>query len=732
MNSKKPVLSISLLCSGRAKTTKKCLDSLKSLREKVECELIIVDTGCDEKMRELLSSYTDIILPFTWCNDFSAARNVGIKAAKGEWFIYLDDDEWFLDTKEIEDFFLSGDYKKYYYACYIQRNYLEKNKDLYTDTWVSRMVCMKDKPRFVSTVHEYFSPLYNPCKLLHSMVEHFGYIYESKEEERAHSKRNVVLLRDMIKKKPKEIRWWTHLEQEYRATDEYEKMEELCLEGLENFKNDNTFDTCRERGAFYCGLLEAQVRSSYYERAEESFKMALADKRNTDYCRMRLYNIAEEIYYKTGNYEEVIKCAEKYVEYYELMKDDEDKQKEESAFFVLYALDMAGVSSAFCFYILAALRLGDTSVLKKYFHMFNWTGVLMLYDKFTYEMMHMLSELPYDAEVSPLIEVIAKRRGYDQFWEILKEIEEEGKESEEGKEKFYHIARIFMDVEAPYYYVWYLKILYADYAGETKHLEDYYERLWGCVADIFQLSDEIFDIAERNQIDISRQFEKIPFERWKTGVDSFFEHSNLEEKKKREAFVKRTKAQELSHRMAVRYEYFEMKAAEANVVQRFAQDDFYSLQARFQNFVEKSLGFYRRYFKKNAFTGEMEMLPPSCRVAVKWEVLMEAQLAGDRELVSKCLKESIGVFPDFDEAIQLYTRCYATSEKIKANEKANQEKQEINQEMQALAVQIKRKISELLAQGRASDAYQVLLQLQTLMPGDVQLAELEKEILEKM
>ena len=84
----KPVLTISLLCSGRKNTTKKCLDSLKPIMEQVSSELIIVDTGCDEKTRELLSEYTDQVIPFTWCNDFAKARNVGLKAAKGEWFLY--------------------------------------------------------------------------------------------------------------------------------------------------------------------------------------------------------------------------------------------------------------------------------------------------------------------------------------------------------------------------------------------------------------------------------------------------------------------------------------------------------------------------------------------------------------------------------------------------------------------------------------------------------------------
>ncbi len=731
MNSQKPVLSISLLCSGREKTTKKCLDSLESLREKVPCELIIVDTGCDKEMRELISAYTDIILPFTWCNDFSAARNVGLEAAKGEWFLYLDDDEWFIDTKEIEDFFLSGEYKDYRYACYIQRNYLKPNKDIYSDAWVSRMVCLSYKPRFVSSIHEYFYPLYDPCKLIHSAVEHFGYYFENKEQERIHAKRNITLLLDMIKKRRKEVRWWTHLLQEYRATDEYGKLEEWCRDGLKEFKNDSTFDTNRERGSFYCGLLDAQIKTCFFEEAEKTLQMALADKRNTDYCRMRLYNQGEEIYYRLGNYEEAVRCAEKYVEYYELIKDDEKKKQKESAFFVLFALEMSGISTAFCIYILAALRLGDASILKKYFHQFNWSGPLVLYERFTRDLIDSLAELPYDAEIPPLLEVMAKRPGFDQLWDALKNQEEESKKSEEQKKRFYQIARFFKDVDAPYYYLWYMKVLYAEYAGETEELPYYFERLIGCVADVFQLDDEIFKIAEKHQIDIWKEFEKISFDNWKIGVDSFFEHSTFSRKRQIAKFVERTKPTEMSEREETRYEYFSVKTAEAEAVQRYSEDSFYAMQDRFRNFTRKSLAFYRKYFKEEAFTGEMALLPKSCRVAAKWEKMMEAQVAGDRAEVGRYLKESLGMFPDMDDAIQSYARCYAVSEKMKLDMEAKKE-EENKSEIQALADQIKARIPGLLEQGMASEAYQVLLQLQTLMPGDAQLAELEEEILEKM
>lgn len=729
--SDRPVLSISLLCSGRAKTTKKCLDSLKSLREKVPSELIIVDTGCDEEMRALLETYTDLIIPFTWCNDFSKARNVGMDAAKGEWFLYLDDDEWFIDTKEIEDFFLSGDYKKYYYACYIQRNYLSLNKDLMTDAWVSRMVTLKDNVRFTSSIHEYFYPLYDPYILLHSAVEHFGYYFESREAEREHAKRNIPLLLDMIGKRRREVRWWTHLLQEYRSTDEYAKLEDCCEEGIKEFKNDSTPNTNRERGAFYCGMLEAEIKTCFYEKAEKNFRKFVSDRRNTDYCQMRLYNLGAEIYYKLGNDKESIRCAEKYLHYYELLKDDERKQQEEIAFFVQFAMDESGMNSLFCIYIVAALRLGDTSIFKKYIGRFNWEGPLMLYNHFAGDFVEALSEVPYDKEMIPMIERMAKRPGFDYLWNAIKKLEAESGESEKQAEKFYRIAEIFADVNAPYYYVWYLKILYAAHIDKPDKLPEYYERLFGCVADVFQFDKKIFDIAEKYGIDLWHCFECVSFDNWKIGVDSFFENSVLSQRRKMEEFVERTKPAKMTEKSLVRYEYFSMKAAEAKVVQRYSEDSFYDMQDRFRIFTEKTLAFYKKYFNENAFTGEMPLLPKSCRVALKWEQVMQAQIAEDRKKVGQYLKEAMGLFPDLDDSIRFYTRCYAASEEIKADNAVREAKEASNQ-MRTLAIQIKAKIPGLLAQGMAKEAYQILQQLKALVPDDEELPELERKIEERM
>ena len=105
-------LSISLLMSDRPETAGKCLASLKPLLKELDSELIVVFTGKNNDILDLIRQYTSHIIPFTWCNDFSKARNAGLEEAKGEWFLFLDDDEWFENTEEIIRFFKNGEYRQ--------------------------------------------------------------------------------------------------------------------------------------------------------------------------------------------------------------------------------------------------------------------------------------------------------------------------------------------------------------------------------------------------------------------------------------------------------------------------------------------------------------------------------------------------------------------------------------------------------------------------------------------
>ena len=157
-------LSISMLVSDRMETLGKCLASLKPLLQELDSELIVVFTGKNEETLELVRQYTSVIVPFTWCDDFSKARNAGLRKAKGEWFLYIDDDEWFEDAGEIIRFFKSGEYKQYGSALYVQRNYLDLEGNRFSDGDVGRMCRLTKETEFVFPIHENLAPFPEPCK----------------------------------------------------------------------------------------------------------------------------------------------------------------------------------------------------------------------------------------------------------------------------------------------------------------------------------------------------------------------------------------------------------------------------------------------------------------------------------------------------------------------------------------------------------------------------------------
>ena len=168
-------LTISMLVSDRMETLGKCLASLKPFLREMDSELIVVFTGKNQETLDLVRQYTSHIIPFDWCDDFSKARNAGLREAKGEWFLYLDDDEWFDDTGEIIRFFKSGEYRQYGSALYRQRNYMDFEGKRFSDGDVGRMCRLTPETKFIFPVHENLVPFQEPCKRMTAFVHHFGY-----------------------------------------------------------------------------------------------------------------------------------------------------------------------------------------------------------------------------------------------------------------------------------------------------------------------------------------------------------------------------------------------------------------------------------------------------------------------------------------------------------------------------------------------------------------------------
>lgn len=384
------VLSIGLLVSNRRDTITRCLESLRTIRDELSCELIILDTGCDADVRGVLNKYGDIIEDFVWCNDFSAARNVCLSHASGEWFLYLDDDEWFIEVNELIDFFSSGEYRKFASASYIQRNYLDMQGSQYTDTRVGRMAKITPELQFRSKIHEYLAPIFGRNKNLCATVEHYGYVYETEEAKRAHFERNSTLLEQMIDEEPLELRWRLQLLQEYRTMDDYAVMEELGRAGIEMIANSNE-DIWTETevqiyiGSFYAAEILACMGKGEYLRADGLCLTAQADTRNTRLCHAFLKEMLAKANFYIGlqggtsevpSEEWFLRSQQYALEYLEALTYYENSKEElyqlQIAPFVGECFDLVKVKEIYSILICDGLKLKSASNLKKYVEKLHW------------------------------------------------------------------------------------------------------------------------------------------------------------------------------------------------------------------------------------------------------------------------------------------------------------------------------------------------------------------------
>ena len=424
-----PVLSIALLVSNRKDTIQKCLDSLTPIREAVPAQLILVDTGCDADLRALLEQYGDIVTDFTWCNDFSKARNESLKYATGEWYLYLDDDEWFVETQDLIDFFVSGDYKKFGRASYIQRNFLDMEATQYTDAWVSRMTKLHPDTHFESKIHEYMMPSEGDCRGVQAIVHHFGYVFETEEALRKHYERNRILLEEMIEEEPDNLRWRIQLAQEYRSVKECEKLYALGEECLELTKNsDNMYDNIAI-GGFYGAKILARREEGNYEDVFRLCKEAEDDRRNTELCKAFLALNAARAGFYLGKYQEAEKKALEYIKWKNFFAENEPiLYLQKPVPFVGECLDLVMIKEGYSLLICSGLKQGNTKYLDQYLEELHWEDKnAYIFEEMAATLIEAMNTLPGDEVFERTLRVMFEQKAlWDYFTDEVCAYEESG------------------------------------------------------------------------------------------------------------------------------------------------------------------------------------------------------------------------------------------------------------------------------------------------------------------
>lgn len=94
-------ISLCMIVKNEESVLDRCLASIADLMD----EIVIVDTGSDDRTKEIAGRYTDRIYDFPWQDDFSAARNFSFSKASKD-YIYAADADEVLDPENHKRFAL--------------------------------------------------------------------------------------------------------------------------------------------------------------------------------------------------------------------------------------------------------------------------------------------------------------------------------------------------------------------------------------------------------------------------------------------------------------------------------------------------------------------------------------------------------------------------------------------------------------------------------------------------
>lgn len=226
-------ISICMIGKNEEKYIEKCLKCLMPLN----CEIIFVDTGSTDNTVKIVSRYTKHIYHFTWCGDFSAARNYSISKASNDWILALDCDE-FLEAPEdtrllIPEFLKKAEEQIQNVGIISLSNKYKQDSSDFISTSQAARFFSKKYCRFEGKVHEQVVTLqgeHTPRYLTPFRALHMGYYGDETVNRKA--ERNIPLLLDELKNGDPSPYIYYQLGKAYYSIKDYENALKYFDSGL--------------------------------------------------------------------------------------------------------------------------------------------------------------------------------------------------------------------------------------------------------------------------------------------------------------------------------------------------------------------------------------------------------------------------------------------------------------------------------------------------------------------
>jgi len=165
---------------------------------------------------------------------------------------------------------------------------------------------------------------------------------------------------------------------------------------------------------------------------------------------------------------------------------------------------------------------------------------------------------------------------------------------------------------------------------------------------------------------------------------------------------------------APRHDYFMLRTTEVLLIKGQYSNTYNELYQALLEYIDGNLKLYGAFYNDNAFLGEMEFLPPSCRLAVRLSSVLVQERDCDYKRMLKACRNCLKIYPAMDGVISRYAHLY--------KEKMEAELEEFAQ----LREQLKGKVRQLINHNAYKEAGLILDKLKELDPENPDILSLDE------
>jgi len=210
---KRPTVSLCMIVKNEEVYLEKCLQSVKDAVD----EIIIVDTGSNDRTLHIAEIHGAKTFHFQWTNDFSEARNFSIQQATMNYILVMDADEWLDEGTDLKEVLKT---EKDYYMVRIKNETTSGVAILHS---AIRLFKNNVGLEYFGKIHEHLNIEDQSLDLSYEngdvLLNHIGYkkdIYADKEKH----KRNFQILLEEVNNNPSGYNYF-NLGNQYKVNNQH-------------------------------------------------------------------------------------------------------------------------------------------------------------------------------------------------------------------------------------------------------------------------------------------------------------------------------------------------------------------------------------------------------------------------------------------------------------------------------------------------------------------------------